>query len=103
MTGWQLWEGSDSFAPLVPASSIPCLTLLSPEAFTLSSHTASFQAGSGKAEVIDFIFIFHFYSIFNLSTNVYILLYLFPPNLITAQQNVIALCLLLQSVPPPKR
>ena len=58
-------------------------------------------AGSGKPEVIDFIFILHFNFIFNLLTNVYILLYLFlPSHLITAHRNVIALWALLQSSPP---
>lgn len=42
--------------------------------------------------VIDFIFMLRFYFIFNLSTSVYVLLYLFLKNLITVQQNVIALC-----------
>ena len=60
-------------------------------------------AGSGKPEVIDFIFILHFHFIFNLLTNVYILLYLFlPSHLITAHQNVIALWALLQSSPPER-
>lgn len=61
-------------------------------------------AGSGKPEVIDFIFILHFNFIFNLLTNVYILLYLFlPSHLITAHQNVIALWALLQSNPPEEK
>lgn len=62
-----------------------------------------FKQAPGNLRLLILFFILHFNCIFNLPTNVYILLCLFPLNLITAEQNVIALCALLQSSPPEEK